>query len=104
KEVPLAPVNGTPEALRDNLRKARDLLAAAGWTYRDGALRNAKGEPFTVEYQGSTGARTSRSSRSASTFSTSTFSPCACRGGKPRAPSFSTAGARNRPTPKDRAT
>ena len=56
EEVPLAPVNGTPEALRDNLRKARDLLAAAGWTYRDGALRNAKGEPFTVEYLDSSGA------------------------------------------------
>jgi microcin C transport system substrate-binding protein len=50
KEAPLAPVNGTPQALRENLRKARDLLAAAGWTYRDGALRNAKGEAFTVEY------------------------------------------------------
>src|SRR5262249_33864133 len=33
-----------------NLRKARELLAAAGWTYRDGALRNDKGEIFTVEY------------------------------------------------------
>ena len=49
-EVPLPPVNGTPERLRANLRKARDLLAAAGWTYRDGALRNAKGQAFTVEY------------------------------------------------------
>lgn len=35
--------------LRDNLRRARDLLAQAGWTYRDGALRNAKGEPFTIQ-------------------------------------------------------
>ncbi|MDL5466897.1 ABC transporter substrate-binding protein, partial [Enterobacter hormaechei] len=25
------------------------LLAQAGWHYRDGALRNAQGEPFTVE-------------------------------------------------------
>ena len=39
-----------PGSLRENLRKARDLLAEAGWTYRDGALRNAKGEPFTLEY------------------------------------------------------
>jgi microcin C transport system substrate-binding protein len=54
--VPLPPVNGTPQALRENLRKARDLLAAAGWTYRDGALRNAQGEPFTVEYLDSSGA------------------------------------------------
>ncbi len=56
KPVPLPPVNGTPENLRANLRKARDLLAAAGWTYRDGALRNAKGEAFTVEYLDSSGA------------------------------------------------
>src|SRR6185436_19075149 len=55
KEVPLPPVNGTPEALRENLRKARDLLAAAGWTYRDGALRNARGEPFVLEYLDSGG-------------------------------------------------
>ena len=39
-----------PGSLRENLRKARDLLAEAGWTYRDGALRNAKGEAFTLEY------------------------------------------------------
>ena len=39
-----------PSNLRENLRKARDLLAEAGWTYRDGALRNAKGEPFTIEF------------------------------------------------------
>jgi len=56
KPVPLPPLNGTPENLRANLRKARDLLAAAGWTYRDGALRNAKGEAFTVEYLDSGGA------------------------------------------------
>jgi len=43
------------EELRENLRKARDLLAEAGWTYRDGALRNAKGEPFIVEYLDSGG-------------------------------------------------
>ena len=49
-EVPLPPSTAPPNSLRGNLRKARDLLAEAGWTYRDGALRNAKGEPFTVEY------------------------------------------------------
>jgi microcin C transport system substrate-binding protein len=41
--------------LRANLKKAKDLLAAAGWIYRDGALRNAKGEAFTVEYLDSGG-------------------------------------------------
>jgi microcin C transport system substrate-binding protein len=49
-EVPLAPSTGPPGSLRDNLRKARALLAEAGWTYRDGALRNSKGEPFQLEY------------------------------------------------------
>jgi microcin C transport system substrate-binding protein len=59
--VPVPPSTDPPGSLRDNLRKARDLLAAAGWTYRDGALRNAKGEPFTLEYldAGGAGAQTS---------------------------------------------
>ena len=42
--APLPPSTRPPGSLRQNLRRARDLLAAAGWTYRDGALRNAKGE------------------------------------------------------------
>lgn len=46
--------------LRDNLRRARDLLRQAGWQVRDGALRNAKGEPMVLEYLDSNegGART----------------------------------------------
>jgi len=36
--------------LRDNLRKARELLRQAGWEIKDGALRNAKGEAMTLEY------------------------------------------------------
>ena len=55
QEVPLPPSTNPPGSLRDNLRKARDLLAAAGWTYRDGALRNAKGDAFTLEYLDSGG-------------------------------------------------
>jgi microcin C transport system substrate-binding protein len=43
--------------LRDNLRKAQALLEQAGWTYRDGALRNAQGEPLTIEFLDSTEAR-----------------------------------------------
>ena len=45
--------------LRDNLRKARALLKEAGWEVRDGALRNAQGEPLVLEYLDSneTGAR-----------------------------------------------
>lgn len=39
-----------PRSLRDNLRRAQQLLREAGWTYRDGALRNEKGEPFVFEY------------------------------------------------------
>jgi len=48
--VPLPPSTAPPGSLRANLRKAKALLEAAGWTYRDGALRNAKGEPFVLEY------------------------------------------------------
>ena len=44
-------------SLRANLRKAQALLAEAGWTYRDGALRNAKGEALTVEFLDSSEAR-----------------------------------------------
>lgn len=44
------PSTDPPRSLRDNLRTARRLLAQAGWTYADGALRNAKGEPFVFEF------------------------------------------------------
>lgn len=46
----LSPSTAPPGSLRENLRRARALLAEAGWTYRDGALRNAKNEPFTIEF------------------------------------------------------
>jgi microcin C transport system substrate-binding protein len=55
REVPQPPSTDPPNSLRDNLRRARELLAAAGWTYRDGALRNANGEAFTLEYLDSGG-------------------------------------------------
>lgn len=48
-EIPLPPTTAPPHSLRENLRQARQLLADAGWTYRDGALRNAEGEPFQFE-------------------------------------------------------
>lgn len=38
-----------PASLRSNLRQARELLAQAGWIYKDGALRNAKGQVFSFE-------------------------------------------------------
>ena len=47
--MPPPPSTAPPSSLRQNLLKARELLAQAGWTYRDGALRNAKGEPFRFE-------------------------------------------------------
>jgi microcin C transport system substrate-binding protein len=57
--VPLPPVTSLDRAsghtLRDHLRQARDLLTQAGWTYRDGALRNDKGEPFTIEFLDNSG-------------------------------------------------
>ncbi|MFD1561840.1 extracellular solute-binding protein [Paraburkholderia silviterrae] len=43
------PTTLPPDSLRGNLREARDLLAQAGWRYRDGALRNAEGEPMSIE-------------------------------------------------------
>ncbi|WP_353553913.1 extracellular solute-binding protein [Paraburkholderia terrae] len=46
---PKQPDTDPPGSLRANLLEARALLAQAGWTYRDGALRNAKGEPFAFE-------------------------------------------------------
>lgn len=52
-ETSLDPKSG--HTLRDNLRRARDLLAAAGWTFREGALRNASGEAFTIEFLDSSG-------------------------------------------------
>ncbi|PUE08579.1 ABC transporter substrate-binding protein [Limnohabitans sp. T6-5] len=58
-DVPLPPrtqlAADSGHTLRDHLRQARDLLQAAGWTYRDGALRNAKGTPFTIEFLDSSG-------------------------------------------------
>lgn len=43
------PSTVAPSSQRDNLKRARDLLAQAGWHYRDGALRNAQGTPFAFE-------------------------------------------------------
>ena len=53
--VPQPPSAAPPGGLRANLIKAKQLLADAGWAYRDGALRNAKGEPFKLEYLDSGG-------------------------------------------------
>ncbi|MEJ8823309.1 extracellular solute-binding protein [Variovorax humicola] len=46
----ISPSTAPPGSLRENLRKARALLEQAGWSYRDGALRNAQNEPFTIEF------------------------------------------------------
>jgi microcin C transport system substrate-binding protein len=54
-EVP--PRTDGASSLRANLRKAQALLQEAGWTLRDGALRNAKGEAFSVELLDSTEGR-----------------------------------------------
>lgn len=47
-----APRNDTgPNALRDNLRRAQELLSEAGWKVApDGKLRNAAGEPLDIVY------------------------------------------------------
>ncbi len=49
-QIVTQPSTNPPRSLRDNLREARRLLAQAGWTYEDGALRNAKGEPLVFEF------------------------------------------------------
>jgi microcin C transport system substrate-binding protein len=47
--APVPPSTDPPSSLRANLMQARELLRQAGWEYRDGALRNAKGEPLVFE-------------------------------------------------------
>lgn len=47
--APVPPSTNPPASLRSNLLQARELFKQAGWEYRDGALRNPKGEPFTFE-------------------------------------------------------
>ncbi|WP_018044687.1 extracellular solute-binding protein [Methylobacterium sp. 88A] len=45
------PVNGTPDAVRANLREAVRLLKEAGYELRDGRMTNVMtGEPLTVEF------------------------------------------------------
>lgn len=48
--APIPPSTLPPDSLRQNLRIAKALLAQAGWTYRDGALRNKDGTPFKFEF------------------------------------------------------
>lgn len=47
-------------SLRANLKRAQALLKEAGWEFRDGALRNARGQPMVLDYLDSrdTGVRT----------------------------------------------
>lgn len=47
--APVPPTTTPPSSLRANLKQAMALLREAGWEYRDGALRNAKGEPLAFE-------------------------------------------------------
>ena len=46
------PVNGNPQAVRENLREADRLLKEAGWEIKGGKRVNAKGEHLTVEFLG----------------------------------------------------
>ena len=43
------PVTTAPSSLRQNLKKAMQLLNSAGWYYKDGALRNSQGVPFEFD-------------------------------------------------------
>lgn len=53
----LPPRTDAPNSLRANLLKARALLKEAGWELRDGAMRNARGEPLVVEMLDTTESR-----------------------------------------------
>ena len=53
----IAPRTDGADSLRGNLRKAQALLQEAGWSLRDGSLRNAKGEALTLELMDSTEGR-----------------------------------------------
>ncbi len=59
QDVPLPPATqlapDSGHTLRDHLRQARDLLSAAGWAYKDGALRDARGQALTIEFLDSSG-------------------------------------------------
>ena len=47
---PLTPFStNPPDSLRGNLRKAKRILAEAGWTVKDGRLVNSEGNPFEFE-------------------------------------------------------
>lgn len=46
----VSPRTDGDSSLRNNLRQAQALLRAAGWEVRDGALRNAQGKAFEIEY------------------------------------------------------
>lgn len=46
------PNTNPPNSLRANLLKALDLFAQAGWHNKDGVLRNAQGEAFSLELSG----------------------------------------------------
>ncbi len=49
-EVAANPNADGKDQLRENLRRAQTLLKEAGWTVRDGKLRDASGWPLVIEY------------------------------------------------------
>ncbi len=49
-EAYVPPVSNASGQDRRQLKIARDLLADAGWEVRDGVLKNASDEPFTLEF------------------------------------------------------
>lgn len=49
------PNTRSPGSIRKNLEHALKLLGEAGWTFRDGALRNEKNEPLVIKVMGPRG-------------------------------------------------
>lgn len=48
--APNYPSTNAPGSLRQNLKKARELFAQAGWHYKNGQLRNTAGDVFRLEF------------------------------------------------------
>lgn len=49
-DAPVPAVSDGSGQDRNNLRKARELLTAAGWTVKEGKLVDAAGQPFVIEF------------------------------------------------------
>ncbi|MFY9477653.1 MAG: hypothetical protein WAQ08_08350 [Aquabacterium sp.] len=54
------PDSDQPGCFRNSLLEAQSLFGEAGWVWRDGALRNAQGQPFVLNVQMTEGVQVRR--------------------------------------------